>query len=225
MADGSTTGVESLCCVLQYNMMSPTQLVDAIVDRVTTKLKDLGRVPRDHVRGARPVAWTLSRTTTALVGREAEVEDVLGSLRQHGAAVIWGGPGEGKSTVAREAAARLHAKQPTLGAFELDMRGEPAGEDCQRCLLMFPRNHDRNWPLCVCRHGCVLGQFTGVMCRSECSACNGRQCSPGRGAEPLPGACCSSAGAMVQTKPGACDASILAEGVWSDGSSQLPDRS
>ena len=108
----------------QYNVKSPKQLVTAVVDRVEEKLKALGRVPSGFVRGARSVAWTLSRMTTALVGRETEVQDVLASLRQHGAAVIWGGPGEGKSTIAMEAAARLHADNSVLGAFELDMRGE-----------------------------------------------------------------------------------------------------
>ena len=67
---------------------------DAIVERVLQQLKDLGRVPRDFVRSQvrRPAVWTLSRTTSHLVGREYEVKAVLDSLRQHGAAVLWGGP-------------------------------------------------------------------------------------------------------------------------------------
>ena len=94
----------------QFNLKSPTQLMDDVVERIVGTLKGLGRVPRDYVRrqGRRPVVWTLSRTTDSLVGREAEVKVVLASLRQHGAAIIWGGPGEGKTTVAMEAAARLH---------------------------------------------------------------------------------------------------------------------
>lgn len=76
-------------------------------------------------QGGRPVVWTLSRMTTAIVGREREVEAVLASLRQCGVAVIWGDPGVGKATVAMAAAAKLRDKQPTLNAFALDMRGEP----------------------------------------------------------------------------------------------------
>ena len=95
------------------------------MDRVEKKLKDLGRVPRDSVRadGRRSAAWTLHRTTKALMGREDDMKVVLASLRQHGAAVVWGGPGEGKTTVAMEVAAQLRADEPDLNAFILDMRG------------------------------------------------------------------------------------------------------
>ena len=71
--------------------------------------------------------------TSVLIGREGEVEAVLTSLRQHGAAVIWGGPGEGKTTVAKEAAARLRVQEPALSAFELDMRGNCAVQSCRFC--------------------------------------------------------------------------------------------
>ena len=109
----------------QHNPRSPTQLADAIVERVLEKLKVLGRVQPDYtwIRGRRPSVWTLSRTTDSLVGREEDVAAVLDSLRQ-GAAFVWGGPGEGKTTVAMEAAARLHDEEPSLNGFELDMRGE-----------------------------------------------------------------------------------------------------
>ncbi len=118
--------------VPQYNPKSSTQLANDIVKRVEQKLKDVGRVPRDFVRnpGRRPAVWTLSRTTTSLIGREDEVQLVFTSLRQHGAAVIAGGPGEGKTTIAMEAAARLREKKPNLSAFELDMRGERAAAKC-----------------------------------------------------------------------------------------------
>ena len=64
--------------------------MDDIVERVLQQLKDLGRVPRDFARSRnrRPVAWTLSRTTTDLIGREGEVRTVLASLQEHGAAII-----------------------------------------------------------------------------------------------------------------------------------------
>ena len=107
-------------------------LVDAIVGRVERKLKALGRVPRNFVRhqGRRPALWTIDRMTNSLIGREGDVQLVLKSLRQHGAAVIWGGPGEGKTTIAMEAAARLRASEPDLSAFQVDMRGERVEAVC-----------------------------------------------------------------------------------------------
>ena len=45
--------------------------------------------------------------TQNLVGREQQVAAVLGSLHTHGAAVVWGSPGEGKTAVATEAGCRL----------------------------------------------------------------------------------------------------------------------
>ena len=111
---------------LQEQLKSRTQLADVIVERALQKLKDLGCSPRTYMRspGSRPAVWTLSRGTTAMIGREAEVSWAVASLQQHGAALIWGGPGEGKLTVAMDAAARLRADEPHLHAFRLDMRGE-----------------------------------------------------------------------------------------------------
>ena len=124
------------CAMPQHNPKSPTQLADVIVERVLQKLKDLGRVPRGFVRSParRPAMWTLSQTTNSLVGREGEVEVVVASLRQHGSAVVWGGPGEGKTTIAMEAATRLRGHEPDLSAFELDMRGKQAAM-MQTCAL------------------------------------------------------------------------------------------
>ena len=103
------------------------------MDRVLHKLKDLGRVPRDCTRrqGHPQALWMLSSTTKELVGRHDEVEVVLASLRDCGAAVIWGGPGEGKTTVAMEAAAQLREREPALSAFEVDMRGELGHRFCR----------------------------------------------------------------------------------------------
>ena len=56
---------------------------------------------------AADLALLLCRNTRKLVGREREVETVLGSLRSHGAAVIWGSPGEGKTAIAAEAGSCL----------------------------------------------------------------------------------------------------------------------
>jgi Mrp family chromosome partitioning ATPase len=139
--------------VPQYNPKRPTLLVDQIVERVLTKLKDLSRVPRDvtlnHSR--RPAAWTLGHTIKPIVGREAEIQAVLGSLQQHNAAVIWGGPGEGKTTIAMEAAARLRVEEPYLSAFELDMRGKRPASMCSH----LPCQEKDLYASIAYMHGCM----------------------------------------------------------------------
>ena len=114
-----------LCAVLQHSAKSPTHLANEVVDRVLYKLQELGRVSPAYLlsQSRRPVAWMVSTTTDTPVGREAEVQQVLESLKQHGAAVVWGGPGEGKTTIAMEAAKQLRGQELELSAFELDMQG------------------------------------------------------------------------------------------------------
>ncbi len=76
---------------------------------------DFTQAPRPLVnRASRPGSAAsarsellLCRNTRNLIGREQQVSAVLESLRQHGAAVIWGSPGEGKTSVAAEAGCRL----------------------------------------------------------------------------------------------------------------------
>ena len=81
-----------------------------------------GRSDSGHAH--RPASWTVGRSASTLHGREDEVKAVLESLVEHGAAVIWGGPGEGKTAVAMEAAEQLHENERELSAFRLDMQGE-----------------------------------------------------------------------------------------------------
>ena len=143
------------------------------MERVLQTLKDLGRVPRDFARsqGRRPAIWALSRTTEALIGRERDIEKVLTSLQQHGAAVIWGGPGEGKTTIAMEAAARLRVEQPSLQAFELDMRGERAAVKVPSFKIGTSRpllSPYRCFGAMAHRHGlnaCLIDQMTAQMSR------------------------------------------------------------
>ena len=49
---------------------------------------------------------------------------MLTSLVRHNAAMIWGGPGEGKTMIAMAAAERRRKQEPELSAFELDMQGK-----------------------------------------------------------------------------------------------------
>ena len=65
----------------------------------------------------------LRRAAIQLVGRKLDVEWVEKRLRRHGTAVVWGGPGEGKTSVAMEAACRLQEAGELLLAVVIDMNG------------------------------------------------------------------------------------------------------
>ena len=73
------------------------------------------------------VPMQLWRLATPLVCREEAVQRIVQSLLEHSAAVIWGGPGEGKSSVAMEAGCRLWESGKCLGGcFQVDLNGELA---------------------------------------------------------------------------------------------------
>lgn len=97
----------------------------AVRDAVMGELKAAGALPAYY----RPkpqllIPMQLSRNPHPLVGREREVQRVVQSLQLHRAAVVWGGPGEGKSSIATEAGCRLWAANECLGGcFSLDLAG------------------------------------------------------------------------------------------------------
>ena len=87
---------------------------------VEAKLLPAHYVPRDQLE----IPMQLHRIAQPLLGREAEVQQVLKCLLEHHAAVIWGGPGEGKSSIAMEAGCRLWDAEKCLGGcFVVDCLG------------------------------------------------------------------------------------------------------
>ena len=89
---------------------------------IEAKLLPAHYVPRDQL----DIPMQLHRIAQPLLGREAEVQQVMGSLLEHHAAVIWGGPGEGKSSIAMEAGCRLWDAEKCLGGcFSIDCLGAP----------------------------------------------------------------------------------------------------
>lgn len=97
----------------------------AVRAAVIERLKDAGLLPKYFVpRGELEMPMRLYRTADPLVGREEEVQAVMSSLLEHHAAVIWGGPGEGKSSIAMEAGCRLWDAEKCLGGcFAVDCHG------------------------------------------------------------------------------------------------------
>ena len=63
------------------------------------------------------------RSALQLIGREPDVAWVTGWLQRRGTAFVWGGPGEGKTSVAMEAACRLQEDGLLLDAVVIDMNG------------------------------------------------------------------------------------------------------
>jgi hypothetical protein len=116
-------------CLLQTNRYEGVlagQVVDAVVEhlvamkRLPTNFRKAGVVDMSQVMLSRP-------SHLPVVGRRAEVQSVVAGLTgDAGAAVLVGGPGEGKSTVAMEAGLQL-CKLGWFagGAFVLDFAGEP----------------------------------------------------------------------------------------------------
>ena len=100
---------------------TPHRTAPARADRSAyheSDLTTLGRHPPLPLAGP-----SLRRQTLQLLGREREVDWVAKSLRQHGTTVVWGAPGEGKTSVAMEAACRLQEANELLLAVVIDLKG------------------------------------------------------------------------------------------------------
>ena len=83
---------------------------------VVQHLKEAKLLPAHYVtRDQLEVPMQLHRIAQPLLGREEEVQQVLDCLLKHHAAIIWGGPGEGKSSIAMEAGCRLWDADKCLG--------------------------------------------------------------------------------------------------------------
>ena len=113
-----------LLCAAQYCGFGG-RIAVAVRNAVLDELKALELLPEHYLpRGMLEVPMQLWRITGALVGRESEVQQVINSLDRHRAAVIWGGPGEGKTSIAMEASCRLWDTSKCLGGcFLVDCLG------------------------------------------------------------------------------------------------------
>ena len=84
------------------------KMVEELADQICEKLKQHRVLPAAFRRAASVNSpMEVKRLTDVLVGRDEEVQVLLETLEARKTVVVWGGPGEGKSAVAAEAACRL----------------------------------------------------------------------------------------------------------------------
>ena len=120
------------------------------------RLEEAGGLKEPYRPHSQPeVPMQLWRLAAPLLCREKEVQQVLRSLLEHSAAVIWGGPGEGKSSIAMEAGCRLWESGKCLGGcFQVDLNGELAAScDTKTPYKVISLASIRLTNLWVCRAG------------------------------------------------------------------------
>lgn len=88
-------------------------------------LKRMGRLPADHPRtDPSRLPLRLPHPPDSLTGRVQQREEMLQQLREKRCIQVWGGPGEGKTTLVRAIGRQLFWRGVfPHGAFELDMTG------------------------------------------------------------------------------------------------------
>ena len=101
------------------------KVVAVLRDKVIEGLSTAGRLPSFYVpRHQLKPPMRLERTAQPLLGREEEVQKVMHSLMEYKAAVIWGGPGEGKTSIGMEVGYRLwEAGRCEGGCFMVNLHG------------------------------------------------------------------------------------------------------
>ena len=68
-------------------------------------------------------AMLLQHPALGVVGRAGELDAVFEGLLDAGRVLLWGGPGEGKTTLLRAAGIRLHERRAVSSALQLDLTG------------------------------------------------------------------------------------------------------
>jgi hypothetical protein len=94
---------------------------DAIIDRLGEH-KQLPAGFKHPADFSCPINFT--RLVDSVVGREQAQQDMLGALRKRKAVILWGGPGEGKSTLAVDTAYKMWEDGEVKGgALRVDLTG------------------------------------------------------------------------------------------------------
>jgi hypothetical protein len=101
-------------------------MILAIRDAIIERLREHKRLPAGYQRpGSTDSPMNLARLATDVIGREEVQQKIMQYLTDRKAVILWGGPGEGKSTLAVDAACTLYqAGSLPGGALGIDMTGE-----------------------------------------------------------------------------------------------------
>ena len=112
-------------------------MVLAVRAVVMQHLRQAKLLPAEYVASTQlQIPMQLRRIANPLLGREAEVQQVTNCISEHHAAIIWGGPGEGKSSVAMEAGCRLWEAGMCLGGcFSINCTGVLQSSKCLALIL------------------------------------------------------------------------------------------
>ena len=114
-----------LCCCQFDNFQG--MLAEAVAQQALRMLEALGhRLPSNPSQHKMPML--LEWPGHELIGRREEAQRVAEALRAGRSVFIFGGPGEGKSMLARSVGVALWEEGSLLGgAFEVDLTSDPWG--------------------------------------------------------------------------------------------------
>ena len=104
------------------------ELADDVADRCVKALINMGRLRRGYARrDTRQLPMLLERPTMGVVGRAAELAAIRKGLEQQRHVLVYGGPGEGKTTLVRSVGGSMFEEDAfPAGTFEVDLTGAHA---------------------------------------------------------------------------------------------------
>ena len=100
-------------------------MCNAVTDAIIDRLGEHKQLPAGFKHPADfSSPMNLTRLAKSVVGREQLQQDMLGALSQGKAVIVWGGPGEGKSTLAVDTAYKMWEDGKVKGgALRVDLTG------------------------------------------------------------------------------------------------------
>jgi hypothetical protein len=114
-----------LCCPQAGNFDG--RLAGLVVDDVVKLLKDIGKLKPDFQRARAMIGPCNLTPVKGFLGRKREVDAVVSALQAGRLVSVVGPPGEGKSSVAKQAAWQLYMERNVNGGvYVIDLAGAEA---------------------------------------------------------------------------------------------------